>query len=42
MKKLAIILAVALFIGMMLSACHGQKNCPAYSKAEEISVEANV
>lgn len=41
MKKLVVILTVAFIVGLLLSACHANKNCPAYSKAEDTQVEEN-
>jgi hypothetical protein len=32
MKKIAVLVAVVLVFGMMLSACHSNEKCPAYSK----------
>lgn len=42
MKKLVVVLAIAFIVGLLVSACHGQKKCPAYSKAEDTQTETTV
>lgn len=34
MKKVSIVIAVALFVAIVFSSCQGGKKCPAYSKVK--------
>jgi hypothetical protein len=41
MKKILLVLAVSVFVGLTLSACHAYEECPAYGQMEEAPTESN-
>lgn len=41
MKKLTVLLAVAILIAVSFSSCQGGKKCPAYSQIKTEQVKSN-
>jgi len=35
MKKILLVLAVSLFVGVLFTACHAYEECPAYGQIED-------